>query len=85
MTALGIELARGLAQATLRKTAQVGLANAEANLPYIKKTILDLERKPGIGKTRRAPSGSWVIKGRWWGPTRHWDTACGTGWFHSTW
>ena len=51
MTALGIELARGLAQATLRKTAQVGLANAEANLPYIKKTILDLERNPGTGPT----------------------------------
>src|SRR5437667_142594 len=51
MTALGIELARGLAQATLRKTAPVGLANAEANLPYIKKTSLALERKPSTGPT----------------------------------
>lgn len=41
---LGIELAGQLAEPTLRKTADWGLANAKANLPYIKRTILELER-----------------------------------------
>ncbi len=45
MGTIGIELSGRLAEATLRKTADWGLRNAKANLPYIKKTVLDLERK----------------------------------------
>lgn len=61
---LGIELSKGMVEGTLRKTAGVGLANAKANLPYIKKTILDLQRAPG---TRRP--GSVVVVGG--GPSLH--------------
>ena len=45
MEPLGVRLSRGLAEVTLRKTAETGLANAKANLKYISKTVLDLERE----------------------------------------
>jgi hypothetical protein len=45
MSQLGIDLAKNLVEATLRRSGPVGLANAKANLPYVKQSILDLERK----------------------------------------
>ncbi len=61
---MGIELSRELAAATLRKTAEVGLANAKANLPYIKQTILDLSRKLDA----QGPSSAVVVGA---GPSLH--------------
>lgn len=63
MTQLGIELASGLAEATLRKTAEIGLANAKANLPYIRRTIFDL-----AGPDRLKPESA-VVFGA--GPSLH--------------
>ncbi len=40
---LGKRLAAELGEATLRKTAEIGLRQAEANLPYIERTIADLD------------------------------------------
>jgi hypothetical protein len=61
---LGIKLSKGMVEGTLRKTAGVGLANAKANLPHIKKTILDLRRGPGASR----PSSVVVVGG---GPSLH--------------
>lgn len=43
-----------IARQTLEKTAEAGLQNARKNLPYIKKTILDLTPEAGPGVTDAA-------------------------------
>lgn len=42
MSTLGERLAEEIGELTLRKTAEVGLGHARANLPYIRKTIRDV-------------------------------------------
>lgn len=61
---LGVKVSRALAAATLRKTAEIGLANAQANLPYIERTILDLQHELGT----RPPASAVVVAA---GPSLH--------------
>lgn len=64
MDALGVQLSTHLASATLRKTAEIGLANAKANRPFIRRTIMDLERE----LAGRRPASSVVVGA---GPSLH--------------
>lgn len=49
MTSLGKQLLNEIPQATLRKTVEVGLANAKNNQPYIERTISELNpEKTGV-------------------------------------
>ena len=61
---LGVRLSRGVAEVTLRKTAEVGLSNARANLKHIEKTVLDLEKE----MEGRRPASSVVVGA---GPSLH--------------
>lgn len=64
MTKLGKRLAEGIAEATFRKTAEVGLENARLNLPHVKHTITELEpASPG-----ERPESAMVISA---GPSLH--------------
>lgn len=48
---LGLALASKLGEATLLKTGELGLRNAEANRPHIRKTIADLPKPAGDGRS----------------------------------
>ena len=64
MTSLGRQLLNEIPQATFRKTVEVGLANAKDNLPYIKRTIAELDP----GKTGTTTDTAMVISA---GPSLH--------------
>lgn len=64
MEPLGVKVSKGLAAATLRKTAEAGVTNARANVPYIERTILDLQRELG----ERPPASAVVVAA---GPSLH--------------